>query len=193
MTCCIGVVRSSWEHSSVGWQHALWLSCADACCPNRRLILSACQVGRAAPPQDCAHLDHCPPCPGLGSLREHFSIHLPNMLPQKWQGRRHRAPNDPTCVLAYLGKRQRSLGRETAYLELWVAPLYPFLSFCKREWVFEERGHVPAHPSLLCLQVKLVQTRMIVQQPGNGFYTERFTLNIFVFHHLVLPEVIFNQ
>ena len=59
--------------------------------------------------------------------------------------------------------------------------------------IFEERGHVPAHPSLLCLQVKLVQTRMIVQQPGNGFYTERFTLNIFVFHHLVLPEVIFNQ
>lgn len=95
------------------------------------------------PPQDCAHLDCCPPCPGLGSLREHFSIPLPNMLPQKWQGSRHRVPHDPKCVLAYLGKRQLSLGGETAYLELWVAPLCPFLSFWKRERVFEERGHVP--------------------------------------------------
>ena len=118
----------------------------------------------------------CPPrllpsMPRSGKLREHFSIHFPNMLPQKWQGSRHMVPNDPKCGLAYLGKRQLSLGRETAYLELWAAPLSPFLSFCKREQVFEERGHVPEHLSLLCLQVKLVQTWMIVQQPGNGFYT----------------------
>lgn len=143
VTCCIGVIRSSWEHSSVGWQHAHFGS--PALMPAARAEGWFClhvKWVEQPPSAKCAHLDCCPPCPGLGSLREPISIPLPNMLPQKWQGSTPQSAKWSQVCAGLFREASTVSGRGDSLSGAVSGTSLPFLSFWKREQVFEE-GHVP--------------------------------------------------
>lgn len=155
---------------------------------SRKTILSVCGVNGTATPCECAHPGYCPLCSGLGRLRGHIQSAWSAHGPRNGRGAATWCWMNPSvCLLIYenascLCKRRCLSGAVSGHLSTLSCPFAgesgPLKGWITAQWIWACFVYECCLSKLRWLFCSLEMV---------------FQFNILVFHHSVLPAVIFNQ